>query len=489
VQEDSHETYAGLLPLDFEAQPYRRYTGSRNDHMESLQRQGVLTHTLVLNGGWKWINRAYLNRFDRNWYKVDRVAASGEEWVKLGALLDADDSSAVRLAALSVFRDGEEGEVRLKNNNRAYWTRGLETRWMWEGQGAGWQRFEAAVRLHEDGMDRFQWADDWRMVAGQLVDPERGTPGEESNRLEWSRALAGYAQARWSRKGWSWIPGVRVESILAARDDFGNADVERTGANLETRRNRTVAVLPGMGVRKALGSEWSAFAGVHRGVIPPGSSQEVEPEYAWNSECGFRWVRAKAEATTVAFAHFGRNLQGSDFASSGGSGDGAVFNGGSTRVLGLEAMAQLTNGVRPEEGHRLELGLTYTFTDGRFTTSFESDYEAWGTVQAGDAMPYLARHQGALRLGWARSSWSVDASVGSTEGMRVRAGSEPLEELFTVGGNTVLDASVRCQLGKGFGLEMAGRNLLDAVYIASARPAGVRPGMPRTVTGGFNFSF
>ena len=489
VNEDSRETYAGLVSDDFEVDPYRRYAGSRNDRMESLQRQGVLTHTAQLSGGWKWMNRAYLNRFDRNWYKVDRVSAPGEDWVKLSALLDANDTSAARLAALSVFREGSDGEVRLKNNNRAYWTRGLETKWMWEGQGAGWQRFEAALRLHEDGMDRFQWADDWRMVAGQLVDPDLGTPGEESNRVEWSRALAGYAQARWSRKGWSWIPGVRMESILAARDDFGNADVERTGVNLQVRRNRTVAVLPGMGLRKALGSEWSAFAGIHRGFIPPGSAQEVDPEYAWNSECGLRWVRAKAEATAVVFGHFGRNLQGSDFASSGGSGDGDVFNGGSTRVFGLEAMTQLTNGVRPEEGHRLELGLTYTFTDGRFTSSFESDYEAWGSVHAGDALPYLARHQGALRLGWAHSSCSLDISMGSTQGMRVRAGSEPLGDVFKVGGNTVVDATVRCRLGHGFAFEVSGRNLFDAVYIASSRPAGLRPGMPRTVAGGFNLSF
>ncbi len=489
VSEDSHETYAGLLQEDFDVDPYRRYAGSQNDRMDARQRQWVLTHTLRTKGGWQWTNRAYLNRFDRNWYKVDRVAGDGQDGVNLGGLYAQGDTSAQRMSALSVFRDGDAGQVRLKNNNRSYHTRGLETKWTWQGQGAGWQRFDGGLRLHEDGMDRFQWVDDWRMVSGQLVDAEWGTPGEESNRVEWSQALAGYAQARWTRKGWSWIPGLRVESILAARDDYGNADIERTGSDLQTRRNRTLAVLPGLGFRKALGSEWSAFAGVHRGFIPPGSSEDVEPEFAWSSECGMRWVRAKAEATAVAFAHFGRNLQGSDFASSGGSGDGDVFNGGSTRVLGLEAMANLTNGVRPEEGHRLEVGVTYTYTDGRFTTSFQSDYEAWGEVEAGDVLPYLARHQGSLRLGWARSAWSVDASMGSTEGMRVVAGAESFAETFTVGGNTVLDATVRCRLGSGFSLEVGGRNLANAVYVASARPAGLRPGMPRTVTGGFNLSF
>lgn len=166
-----------------------------------------------------------------------------------------------------------------------------------------------------------------------------------------------------------------------------------------------------------------------------------------------------------------------------------MFNGGSTRVLGVEASASLTNGVRPEEGHRFEAGLTYTFTDGRFASSFESEYGAWGTVSNGDFLPYLSRQQGALRLGWARASWSLDANVGYVEGMRTMAGNEDLSAVFTVGGHTVLDATFRCILGKGFTLELGGRNLFDAVYIASARPAGVRPGMPRTVTGGFNLSF
>ena len=489
VQESSNETYAGLLMEDFTSGPYRRYLGSQNDHMEASQRQAVVTHTLRMGRGWRVTNRLYATRFDRNWYKVDRVAGPGDQWVKLGTLLANAGLDADGVAALAVFRDGAEGTVRLKNNNRSYGSNGMSTQWVWEGQAPGWQRFESALRLHEDGMDRFQWTDDWTMASGRLINPEFGTPGEESNRVEWSRAAAGYAQARWSRGGWTWIPGIRLEAILAGRDDYGTQDVDRAGTQLQTRKHRAWALLPGCGVRKALGSEWSAFAGLHRGFIPPGSADDVAPEFAWNSELGLRFVRAKAEATLVGFGHFGRNLQGSDFASSGGSGDGEVFNGGSTRVLGVEASASLTNGVRPEEGHRFEAGLTYTFTDGRFASSFESEYGAWGTVSNGDFLPYLSRQQGALRLGWARASWSLDANVGYVEGMRTVAGNEDLSSVFTVGGHTVLDATFRCILGKGFTLELGGRNLFDAVYIASARPAGVRPGMPRTVTGGFNLSF
>ena len=489
VGERSHETYAGLTEADFALNPLRRYAGSHRDRMDATQRQAVLTHTLALGAGWRLTNRAYATRFDRNWYKADRAAGASGAWVKMGDFLSSGPESLPASEALAVFRDGAAGQVRLKANNRAYHARGVESKVTWDRTGSGWQRMEASLRLHGDGMDRFQWTDDWQMVGGQLTSPDLGTPGTESNRIEWSRALAGYARGRWTRNGWTWIPGIRAEHIMAGRDDFGTADVDRTGASLQKRRNTTTAWLPGVGFQKSFGAAWKVFGGVHRGFLPPGSSEDTAPEFAWSNELGARWIRPRAAVTVVGFAHFGRNLQGSDFASSGGSGDGEVFNGGATRVLGTEVSANLTNGARPAEAHRVELGLSYTFTDGRFTTGFDSDYGAWGTVEVGDAMPYLARHQGALRLGWARAAWSTDAALRSVEGMRTVAGQGPLGAAQTVGASTVLDISTRCMLNSGFSLVLAARNVTDATYVASGRPAGLRPGLPRTLTGGFSLSF
>ena len=349
VSELSHETYAGLTDADFAQTPYRRYAGSHRDEMDARQEQAVLMHVMDLGGGWRWTNRAYATRFQRNWYKADRAAGTSGNWVKLGPLLGTAVGDSTIAEALAVFRDGAEGVVRLKANNRVYHSRGVESKVSWDGARSGWRRLEASIRRHGDGMDRFQWVDDWTMASGQLIAPDFGTPGTESNRIEWSRATAGYLRGRWSQRGWSLIPGIRVEHIVAGRDDYGTADVDRTGLDLQSRHNLTVAWLPGVGLQKDLGAEWTVFAGIHRGFLPPGSSQEVQPEFAWNQEAGVRWVRPRFEATAVGFAHFGRNLQGSDFASSGGSGEGDVYNGGTTRVAGVETQLDWTNGANPDE--------------------------------------------------------------------------------------------------------------------------------------------
>ena len=56
---------------------------------------------------------------------------------------------------------------------------------------------------------------------GSIGSPDLGTPGTESNRIEWSRAAQDTPAARWDEEGVVLIPGLRLEHILAGRDDYG----------------------------------------------------------------------------------------------------------------------------------------------------------------------------------------------------------------------------------------------------------------------------
>lgn len=485
VDELSHETYAGLTAADFEATPLRRYAGSQKDLMDADQRQAVLTHTVNLGAGWKWTSQAYATRFNRNWYKSDRVADSTGTWVELGALLSGPATSQ-----LDIFRGEGEGLVRLKANNRSYFSRGVQSRLSWGGDWNGWSRLELGARRHCDGLDRFQWTDDWHIQDGALIWAEYGTPGTESNRLEDTRAWAGYARAQWDMGHWSVMPGLRVESIDASRSDYGKQDPDRWGVDLFERSNQVTVVLPGVGLQYAFSNRFETFVGVHRGFAAPGSSPDTQPEFAVNAEGGVRWSGTRTGGSAVGFAHFGRNLIGSDFASSGGTGSGELFNGGTTAVQGLEldGHVALVAGDSPE-GCALEFQWAYTFTDARFTSSFSSEFDAWGDVEAGDFLPYLARHQFTTRLGWTHGRLASDVSARWSEGMRTAAGAEHLSEVETVGEALVADAAIRYQISESLRLELGVLNLMDQVYKAAARPAGLRPGLPRTLSVGFHLDF
>ena len=58
----------------------------------------------------------------------------------------------------------------LKANNRAYYSRGIQAKasqqWAWSKTK---MRLEVGLRVHADGMDRFQWVDDYRMENGSLI--------------------------------------------------------------------------------------------------------------------------------------------------------------------------------------------------------------------------------------------------------------------------------------------------------------------------------
>jgi Fe(3+) dicitrate transport protein len=73
--------------------------------------------------------------------------------------------------------------------------------------------------------------------------------------------------------------------------------------------------------------------------------------------------------------------------------------------------------------------------------------------------------------------------------MRTEAGQAPLSEVETVGAATVLDAALHYQFTETMRLNLGVLNLTDQVYTAAARPAGLRPGLPRTLSAGFHIDF
>jgi len=135
-------------------------------------------------------------------------------------------------------------------------------------------------------------------------------------------------------------------------------------------------------------------------------------------------------------------------------------------------------------GWLLPVRLAYTFTTAQFNTGFDSEFEGWGSVEEGDELPYLAKHQMALSLGVERGPIAFNLASNYVSAMRTEAGQGSIPDNSGTDARFVLDASAEWAFRSGLVLFGRVHNLTDATYVVARRPAGLRPGLPRTVAVG-----
>jgi len=347
------------------------------------------------------------------------------------------------------------------------------------------------LRLHRDSEDRYQEEDSWSMVAGQMRFEQVGQPASQANRVDTAEAVALFVRDSIYLGRWTLSPGVRLESIDFLRSDFGKNDPGRTGENLTTKANETDEILPGMGLNYSASANWNLFGGVHRGFAPPGPGQdpETESEKSWNYEFGGRFSRGVTRAKAVVFYSDYSNLLGRDTLSSGGEGTGDAFNGGAVEVIGLEAAFDYDFGAARNWKLSVPLGIVYTYTHGEFLTSFSTKFPDWAPeVDAGDELPYLPEHQVGASAGVSSRHWNAFLNLAYVDAMRTSPGQGPILERESTDASFVVDLSLGYQLRRNLALRLQTRNLLDETHVVARRPAGARPGMPRTFLLGIDWS-
>jgi len=482
VNEKSHETYLGLSEVDFAISPYRRYAASAQDVMKTTQTQTVLTHTIAPSKRLELTTDIYRTTFHRNWYKLDRAVDSTGTTIDLGDVLNSPNdfsegysyltgSSTIGLAGLDV-----------KANNRNYLTQGIQSRLVYTfGKAEVKNRIIFGTRLHHDLVDRFQWRDRYAMDNGtmELVTP--GIHGTAGNRVESAAALANYLRATFHFGDFTMTPGLRHENISFERYDYGSSDLERHGEG-DYRVNSVSVLLPGFGLNYQISSALDVFTGVHRGFIPPGSNEETEPELSINSELGFRFSHRYVSSQLVVFSNNYSNLLGADLNSSGGTGSGDLFNGGSAMANGLEfelVVDPFTDG--PFDHFSMPVRIAYTYTDATFTNSFDSDFGAWGDVEIGDALPYLAPHQLSLVTSFEYQKIAIDISGRYTSAMRTVAGQGEILLAESTDESLIFDSSIRYEASSHLNINLGVTHLFDRTFAVARRPYGLRPNMPRAL--------
>lgn len=478
--ETSNETYLGLTEADFAAKPYRRYAASQKDLMKADHTQMQLRHFARPGDGLDLTTILYRNDFDRNWYKLDQVAGVGIE-----DILDDPQGFGAEMAVIRGATSASDA-LNVVAGIRSYYAQGIQSILgaRFDGSAVA-HEVELGVRYHVDEEDRFQHNDQYQMVDGAMVLTAAGAPGSGSNRVSDARAWAFFAQDRISAGRWTVTPGARIETIDFRRTDYSADDPDRRTPSI-VRDNDVQALIPGVGATFSAAPDLDLFGGVHRGFGPPGPGADdgAEPEESVNYELGARYRRSAIEAQGAVFLNDYENILGKATLASGDpTGSGELFNGGAVNVTGLELSFDFDPAAAAGQWS-FPFHLAYTYTDAEFRTSFDSEFESWGRVEAGDELPYLPEHQLSANLGLKRASWTVRAAANHIAAMRTVAGSGPIPAGQGTDAVTVWSL-VGEWAAEPWGTVFAGvQNLTDEAHVVARQPAGARPGLPRTVQAG-----
>lgn len=496
AQQSSNQSYLGLTDADFISSPYRRYSVSEFDNIDTEHEQAILRYQYDFSDSLAFTATAYNNTHARNWYKTEGIdfdgsasaeSFSGTGWYNVIQAVNRGESLAgLSPAELEAILAGEAdtviGSIQLRSNNREYYSRGVQLGLNWTGQtGAASHNLRIGLRLHEDEEDRLQRNSNFRQLNGKLQLTDFGELGNAGNRVQQAEALSLHIYDEINIGNWTLTPGLRFEDIDQRRSRF-NGGADRIFR--DSRANDVEVWLPGMGALYQLTSSLSLVAGVHKGFTAPSNSPGTREEEALNYEAGFRYNDEVLSAELIGFISDYDNILGVCTNSSGSDCViGNAFNGDAATVRGLEA--QLSTQLASFSSVTVPLRFNYTYIDGEFDTDI-ADTAFFGDVTAGDPLPYLPENQFRLSLGLEGSTWSAYLGGNYVDEVCVRASCGPFErtdDTFTT------DVSLNYQVNPELTVFGRVENLGGEESILGRQPYGARPNKDQTATVGLRYDF
>jgi len=481
TDQTSDETYLGLTDADFAADANMRYAASAGDVFVSEHEQYQLSYVFDPESNWRGEVTAYRNDFRRNWYKLQSVGGAS-----ISSVLDDPEMFATELAWLKGDTSPNDA-ITKRANNRSYYSQGVQARLEWDfGFGDTEIALTTGLRLHEDEEDRFQHQDGYRMQEGVLVLTTAAAPGSNTNRVSSADVTALFVDTEIRKGKWILTPGVRFEEVDLERLDFSTSDPTRSNGPTRVRENSVSTVIPGMGALYRLSPSWRLLAGVHKGYNPPAPGSSASEETSLNVEFGARYDDNRLRFESIYFVNDYDNLVGTVTESTGGGGEiGDQFDGGEVTVSGLELSAAYEWNL----GHiRVPVDVEYTWTtEAEFENAFDSGFDPWGTVEVGDELPYIPEHQLRASAGLANNTWRVNLAANYIGRLRTMAGQGAFVSAESTDSHVVWDVVAAWQFTPKLSTYIKIDNLFDETYIAARRPAGIRPGLPRTAYLGLTY--
>jgi Fe(3+) dicitrate transport protein len=484
-KQDAQQSYLGLTDADFAADPFRLYTATQIDQLDTdhTTRQVAWSIDPAMQP-WRFVLTHYNNTFERSWYRVNNVNGVG-----LSAILESPDDFAEQLGWLRGETSPDDA-LRARDNARSYVSKGFQGRADYDfTAGAAEITLKGGFRVHEDEEDRFQKEDRYRMQDGNMVLTTAGVGGGQENRVGDAEARSGFVSADIDLGPWRFSPGVRYEHIDLRRSDYALTDPSRAAGPTRVRESTVTEWISGLGTTFALTPNLKLIGGVHEGFNPPAPGSDSSAETSTNWEFGFRYEGQRAYLEAIGFVTDYDNLVGTVTESTGGGGTiGDQFEAGEAVVRGIELLGST---VLWESGAwQVPARLAWTWTpDAKFDNSFSSNFAPWGEVEAGDRMPYVPEHVSQLRLGLESERLQFDLNFNYQDATRTRAGRGPIPASERTDSALIVDLGTSWRLSPQFSLQARIQNLFDKEYIAARSPNGARPGIDRWVMVGLQGRF
>lgn len=489
-----YDSYLGLTLEDYNSNPYRRYAGSQLDEINTENELFQLRHFIELTPDTDITTTLYRSDTVRNWYKLHRVRDSGGDRVNIAPILENPQDYSEQMAWIKGSNANDStGYVRA--NNREYIAQGFQLNINHRFDALGWSHhLDTGFRYHEDEEDRLQWEDQYRMSEeGSMYLVEHGVPGETTNRLTETEALAFHLQNTMKKDAWTVQAGVRYEDIETTRRDWSGA--QRNAGTLDANRprsNSTNVFIPGLGATYQLNDQWSTLAGYHRGFAPAGDNPDTKTEESDSFEVGVRFADKYTRGELIAFYNDYSNINIECTSVGGGCSDGDIgstLSAGEVVIYGLEASLAHDLGQSQGWAVQVPLRLNYTLTDSEFQQNIGSTApNQWENARKGDRLPEIPQHQLNLGVGVAQDDqWAVNLNAHYTSS--VKSFADPDKSNLEIDSKVLFDLSGLYQLKEDIYLTANVENLLDTEYVAHHRPAGVRPGAPRTLWAGVRVDF
>ncbi len=484
--EASNATYVGLTQPMFDSGRHDFTQLAPDDRLAIRRYSGSVNHHFFFSDNLQLKTTAFAYTTKRDWSRQDFTYTPSPNTTYVRTVGDASTPGG---AIYFLDRTG--------NRNRAFEVYGIEPRLSANfNVGSIRNELDAGFRyLHERANEQ--------RIDGNTSRPTTGTLREDEIRT--GRALSAYVQNRlFLTERVTITPGVRLENFRYERDilRLNNANV------VVAQNDHLTEIIPGAGLNMVIGYGASLFAGVHRGFGPPrvkdaissgGVSEQLDAELSWNYEAGARFAHRNGlnAEFTVFFMDFSNQIIPVSESSGGLGQTGAsgLINGGETLHRGAELSISGNLREITSSNLGLNLSLSATFSDATFSSD---RYVANGdrTVNVkGNTLPYAPRLMLSSTVEWIEDGKFTIGLTGNY------VDSQYGDVLNTVQGSLngrsgeipswhTVDANVTVPLRPVDGLRFnAGvKNIFDNRYMVSRRPQGIRVGLPRFVTAGFELA-